>query len=273
MAAKGEVTPMPDFAVFSDTQAEPGFHTRHLPKGQREGVYGWLDWLEDQLPFPIHVVSKGSLTEDQLRVRRIQKEGCQIGPVGTPYLRQTIPIFGIKPNGDVGASMTRKCTDEFKVREILKAVRKYSKLPRGHKELHVTQWIGISMDEMSRAKYPKDPWTQHRWPLLELKMKRKDCIQWMMDNKFPEPPRSACVYCPFHNDGEWLRLKNNDPVGWKEAVRFDKELRDKYSNVDESMQMEVFLHKDCKPLDEIEFKPGRKDDYGFEAECEGMCGM
>jgi hypothetical protein len=38
MAARGEVTPMPDFAVFADTQAEP------------TNVYKWLDWLETQLP-------------------------------------------------------------------------------------------------------------------------------------------------------------------------------------------------------------------------------
>ena len=34
MAAAGEVTPMPDAAIFADTQAEPA------------GVYRWLDWLE-----------------------------------------------------------------------------------------------------------------------------------------------------------------------------------------------------------------------------------
>ena len=41
MAAMGEVKPMPDFAVFADTQAEP------------KSVYDWLDWLEKQLPFPV----------------------------------------------------------------------------------------------------------------------------------------------------------------------------------------------------------------------------
>ena len=40
MAAKGEITPMPDCAIFADTQAEP------------QSVYDYLDWLEKQLPFP-----------------------------------------------------------------------------------------------------------------------------------------------------------------------------------------------------------------------------
>lgn len=43
---------MPDYAIFADTMAEP------------KAVYDWLDWLEEQLPFPIIRVSKGNLLED-----------------------------------------------------------------------------------------------------------------------------------------------------------------------------------------------------------------
>jgi len=45
MAARGEITPMPDCAIFADTQAEP----KH--------VYDWLDWIETQLPFPVYRVA------------------------------------------------------------------------------------------------------------------------------------------------------------------------------------------------------------------------
>jgi 3'-phosphoadenosine 5'-phosphosulfate sulfotransferase (PAPS reductase)/FAD synthetase len=45
MAARGEIGPMPKAAIFADTQAEP------------ESVYRWLDWLEKQLPFPVHRVT------------------------------------------------------------------------------------------------------------------------------------------------------------------------------------------------------------------------
>ena len=37
MAAKGQITPMPDCAIFADTESEP------------DHVYEWLDWLETQL--------------------------------------------------------------------------------------------------------------------------------------------------------------------------------------------------------------------------------
>ena len=49
MAGGGEIKPMPDCAIFADTQFEP------------QGVYEHLDWLETQLPFPVHRVTEGNL--------------------------------------------------------------------------------------------------------------------------------------------------------------------------------------------------------------------
>ena len=52
MAEKGEITPMPDCAIFADTGWEP------------KRVYEWLDWLSTQLSFPVHRVSKGNIRDD-----------------------------------------------------------------------------------------------------------------------------------------------------------------------------------------------------------------
>ena len=70
MAAKCEISPMPDAAIFADTQAEP------------QGVYDWLDWLETQLPFPIIKVTAGDLRQDCLdsavayQTGQEKKAGC-----------------------------------------------------------------------------------------------------------------------------------------------------------------------------------------------------
>ena len=79
MAACGEVTPMPLAAIFADTQAEP------------DSVYRWLDWLEKQLPFPVHRVTAGSLEADVLKPR-ITKDGRR-------YCR-TPPLLFLSPMGD-----------------------------------------------------------------------------------------------------------------------------------------------------------------------------
>jgi len=53
MAAKGEITPMPTAAIFSDVGAEP------------KSVYDYLDWLEGELPFPVYrVMEKDGLLVD-----------------------------------------------------------------------------------------------------------------------------------------------------------------------------------------------------------------
>ena len=64
MAAHGEITPMPDAAIFADTKAEPA------------SVYKWLDWLQVKLPFPVYRVSRGDMTKDSLNIiERKDKNG------------------------------------------------------------------------------------------------------------------------------------------------------------------------------------------------------
>lgn len=261
MAAKGEVGPMPDFAVFADTQAEP------------TSVYRWLDWLETQLPFPVIRVTKGSLTEEVLTVRTKKKS---IYGDNLTYLRSSIPVYGKAPDGELRAAIGRSCTAEFKVRPILKEIRQRCGIKHGQKDVTVTQWIGISYDEMQRMKLPSNPWTQHRWPLIEKRMTRRHCIEWLKRNNYPEPPRSACYYCPFHDDDEWRRLKKDDPEHFQKAVEFDETYRRLQNENPGGMRMEIYLHRSLKPLSEIDFDSDPdcgQTSFDFQSECEGMCGL
>lgn len=263
MAAKGEITPMPDFAVFADTQAEP------------QSVYDWLDWLEKQLPFPVYRVTKGNLTDESLEVK-IRKSDGPRSKAGDETIRRLIPLFGIMPNGDRTAAIGRKCTSDYKVAPIVKEIRSRCEIKRGESEVQVTQWIGISFDEMQRMRGAAHQWTQHRWPLVENRMRRHDCLEWMRQNGYPEPPRSACYYCPFHSDAEWRRLRDDDPDYFERAVQFDRDIRAKYKAHDPTMLMEVYLHNSCKPLGEIDFDSDEQKGqqvWDFQAECEGMCGV
>jgi 3'-phosphoadenosine 5'-phosphosulfate sulfotransferase (PAPS reductase)/FAD synthetase len=56
MIAHGEIEPV-EAAIFADTGWEP----RH--------VYEWLNWLEEQLPFPVCRVQYGNLRTDTLAKR------------------------------------------------------------------------------------------------------------------------------------------------------------------------------------------------------------
>jgi hypothetical protein len=253
MAATGAITPMPDFAIFADTQAEP------------KSVYDWLDWLELQLPFPVHRVTRGNMTSDMMTFRTAKD--------GRVWTKSTIPAFMQALDGSIGL-LGRSCTADYKIAPILKNLRRLCGIKRGEKQVQITQWIGISYDEIQRMKPSRDAWTQHRWPLIELEMRRHNCISWLKKHGFPEPPRSACSYCPFHSNKEWRRLKDHEPEAFAEAVRVEKELQRTKAETD-NMQSIPWLHRSCKPLEEVDLSTetdaGQLDMFGNE--CEGLCGV
>jgi hypothetical protein len=253
MAAVGEIAPMPDFAIFADTQAEP------------KSVYTWLDWLEKQLPFPVHRVTRGNMTTDMMAFRTAKD--------GRVWTKSTIPAFMQAPDGSIGL-LGRSCTADYKIAPILKNLRRLCGIKRGEKQVQITQFIGISYDEIQRMKPSRDKWTQHRWPLVELEMRRHDCIAWLKQRGFPEPPRSACSYCPFHSNKEWRRLKEHEPEAFTEAVRVEKELQRTKAETDK-MRSVPWLHRSCVPLEDVDLSTeedaGQLDMFGNE--CEGLCGV
>lgn len=251
MAAHGEITPMPVAAIFADTQAEPA------------SVYRWLDWLEKQLPFPTLRVSKGDLTRDMLRVRS-KKDGS-----GT-WAMTGIPFYIANADGTRGV-VQRQCTYDYKVMQLNKAARVSMKQ---HDVKCSVQWIGISLDEAHRMKPSRERNIECRWPLIEKRMKRYHCLQWMEDKGYPKPPRSACVYCPYHSDTEWRRLRDEEPDEFVKAVQFEKDVQE-VKRITGNMKGVPFLHKSCVPLDQVDFSTDVERGQGllFGNECEGMCGV
>lgn len=254
MAVKGEILPMPVAAIFADTQAEP------------KSVYTWLDWLEKQLPFPVYRVTRGSLTDRALDLRRLKD--------GRLYAKTDIPFFTRNHDGSIGKIANRACTKDFKLDPIRRKQRALGGIKRGQKTVGVISWIGISLDEAIRMKDSRDPWSQNRWPLIELDMRRSDCLRWMAKHGYPTPPRSACIYCPFHNSAEWRRLKTDEPDEFAKAAQFEKDLQGiKLSS--QNFKTTPFLHRSCIPIDQIDFST--EEERGqlnmFNNECEGLCGV
>lgn len=256
MAAKGEITPMPNAAIFADTQAEP------------KSVYRWLDWLEKQLPFPVIRVSRGNLTAESLKINPFKNDPSR------KWVKSLIPAFIENPDGTKGI-MGRQCTFNYKVEMLEKTARRLAEIKRGQRTVTVTQWIGISWDELQRMKLPRKPWTQHRWPLIERRMTRRHCLEWMEDNLYPKPPRSACMYCPFHSDAEWRRLRDEEPDAFAQSVQFEKDLQAAKAQTD-NQEGVPYLHSSLIPLDQVDFSTDTERGQGafdFQAECEGMCGV
>ena len=253
MAAHGEITPMPDAAIFADTQ------------GETASVYKWLDWLEGQLPFPVHRVSKGSLKDDTLRVRE-KRDGSG------SYVTSGVPYYRMGADGAKGLG-PRQCTRDYKIRPIMRDVKA---MIRETGRLGAVQWIGISLDEVARMKPSRDTGIENRWPLIDARMTRHDCKQWMDRHGYPEPPRSACEFCAYHNNHEWREMKRDDPEAFQRAVDFERDFSRLKKETGQTF--DLFFHRSLVPLDQVDLST--EEDRGqmglfdnWSEECEGMCGV
>lgn len=254
-AAIGEFDTRIDAAIFADTGAEP------------KSVYQWLDWLEGKIarspfPFPVHRVSNGDLTETSLRVRTSKRSG-------ETYLSHNVPAYTINGDGSLG-NYRRQCTDKHKIVPLTKFTDKL------RDEQDCTVWIGISWDEIQRMKESKREGVTHRFPLIERRITRQKCLEWMQQMGYPEPPRSACTFCPYHSNKEWRRLKDSDADSWKQAIEYERKLQAAAASVPR-LDGVPYLHPSRVPLDQVDLSDGSENQMelwnSMQNECEGMCGV
>lgn len=255
MAARGEIDPV-DCAIFSDTQSEP------------LAVYTHLARLRTALPFPVHVVSKGSLRQELIDA----SEG-RSGAWGRP------PLFLRNPDGSKGM-LRRQCTQDYKLDVIRRKVRELAGVKRGSpgpRAVIVEQLIGISIDEAQRQRESQCRWIENAYPLVRRGITRAECVEKLIAWGWTDVPKSACTFCPYHSDGMWADMKANDPESFADAVDIDRRLRSR--GMLTVLRGEAYLHSSRQPLEFIKFKPPtaaniRQMDFGnFSRDCEGMCGV
>jgi hypothetical protein len=238
MSALGELPPV-DFAIHSDTTWE------------REETYKFAEWgtkwLEDHDVAVITVsdeVTASKLTDDS----------------GQTY----IPVFTLSESDNSRGQLRRSCTHRWKIVPQRRKLRELG-------ATEVEQWLGISWDELERVKDSDVKWVTHRFPLLEKKMTRQDCINWLQAHSLPVPPKSSCVFCPYHTRQTFADIKRVNSSDWQIAVKIDEAIRDKRPG------FVAYVHPDRIPLTEVKIA----EDFGAtqlsfvdtaDAECDsGYC--
>lgn len=246
MSAIGEIE-RPDLVVFSDTQWEGA------------GTYGYYDsftaWLLDA-GLKVVRTTGGSIRADALN----------------PTKRfASMPLWTetgfLTHRGKEKGALRRQCTREYKIDPVNRVIRKEAGLKaRQHwKGDPVELWLGISLDEVERMTESPDAWIRLRYPLIERRMRRGDCIEWLNRHSIAVPPKSACIGCPFHDNATWMDMKANRPAEFEDACQFDEAIR--RSRV--SFRNPVYLHPSLKPLREADL--GEKQPDFFVNECAGRC--
>lgn len=259
-----------DHVIFADTQWEPA------------AVYRHLDWCRDHAArhgITIDVRSAGNLRDDLIEFwgpRRASADGKR---------RASIPVFVRNPDGSKGI-VRRQCTSEYKIDVIERYQRDILGLaPRQRWPLtHVlTSWIGISTDEAQRMKRSVRPAVKMWHPLIEADAiakrhtgrlfadgwSRQDCLDWLASRGYPQPPKSACIGCPFHSNAEWQALTAAE---FADAVDVDRLIRS--ADADRrGMAGQLYLHSSLVPLSEVQFATAAENELSMGDECGGVCGV
>lgn len=245
-AARGDVGPMPDCAIFADTGWEPKHVIDHVAR------------LKEKLPFPVHIVSAGDLRADVFA-----GQSARSGQFGS------VPFFIRKPDGTTGMGR-RQCTTHYKLVPIKRMVRSLLGVgPRAYiAPGSVEMWIGISTDEVVRLTPSRVQYMVNRFPLIEANMSRRDCERWLAERQL-HAAKSACLGCPFRSNAEWRHLRDNYPDEWAETVKADAIIRNGGS--DQARKGQQFMHKSGVPLDRAPIDDAENGPSLFNNECLGMC--
>jgi len=123
-----------------------------------------------------------------------------------------------------GAPGNRACTVDWKINTIDRWRKKHG-APKGTK---YTTGLGISVDESHRARVSDpDGDNQLEYPLLDLLLRRSDCVSIVRDAGLPVPPKSACWFCPFQRTREWEDMRRENPNLFQKACDMEARVNDK----------------------------------------------
>lgn len=226
MSALGEL-PKLDVLIHADTTWER--------QTTYEFARKWQPWLESK---SMLVISGSRLST---RYPQIDKSLVHV------------PAYYMADDGHKG-QINRQCTGKWKIAFVHQIINQELQL-RGLKKTKgiVEQWLGISWDEAHRAKNSDVKFIDIRHPFLEkeTRMKRNDCINWLLEHNLEVPSKSSCTHCVFHNQKDWEEQKKHAPLDWAQSVVFDEMIRNKSTK----LGRQLFIHKSIKPLEQAVILP------------------
>ena len=97
----------------------------------------------------------------------------------------------IKTNMPEGNCHPPICTKEYKILPI----RRYLRSIGVEKAI---KYLGMTTDEKRRIKDNGIKWIKNEYPLIRMKMSRKDCQKYLLDNIGFVPLRSGCTICKYN---------------------------------------------------------------------------
>lgn len=128
---------------------------------------------------------------------------------------RSIPIPVRMANGAPGR---RSCTADFKIKVVGRWLREHG----ATRESQAAVGIGISVDEIHRANRRRSESHERiEYPLLDLGLRRDDCIHIIAEAGLRVPPKSSCFFCPFRTVQAWREQRRDDPALFGKASELE----------------------------------------------------
>lgn len=161
-----------------------------------------------------------------------------------------------------GAPGNRDCTNQWKIRLVAAASRKRGATVERPADIG----IGISVDEIQRAKDSTIPHQRTVHPLLDLGLRRTDCQRIIRDAGLPVPPKSACWFCPMKRPEDWQNLRREEPELFAKSCQLEAQLIERRAALGKDA---VYLTRFGRPL--AEAIPDGVDLLPMFDEADGAC--
>lgn len=175
-----------------------------------------------------------------IEIQRKRRDGTPETLVGRIYsTARSVPIPARLGNGMPGK---RTCTTDFKIRVIAKWQKEHG----ATQGMPAVCGLGISIDEWHRAKTDSGiAWQTLDYPLLDMRLSRRDCEKIISSAGLPVPPKSSCFFCPYHTQVAWTELKRKRPDLFERAVAIEHQINDKQ----QAYRSVLRLHSSMMPLE------------------------
>ena len=116
---------------------------------------------------------------------------------------------------------TRWCTEYSKITPIKNYIKNEQENGRYIKP--AVALLGISLDEWQRMHRSHLSQYVAEYPLIDMRLTRKDCISLIKKSGYSLPPKSGCYFCPFQPLEQWKRLYSTEPQKFETAIRLEEQ--------------------------------------------------
>jgi len=189
----------PDLILFADT------------KGERPDTYTFISifskWLTDHDMPEIIFVERGEFT-------------TKVGQVIGNGLEKQCIEQKVLPSLAYGY---RGCSDQYKIRPQHRYISKIEKVQELWKQKKsIVKYIGYDNDEWYRLRTSNDPKYENKYPLIEWKWGRKECVKAIEKAGLPQPKKSSCFFCPAMRKSEILAMNKIFPDLVQRAIKIEE---------------------------------------------------